>query len=135
MVHEKQGNPRTCKATTTAGSACSAQPVRPDGFCYWHSPALATERAAARRRGGEHRSNRLRAAKLLPAALTSDDLLVTLSRVIHAAERGSVEPGVVTCISGAARTMTEIRKTTEIEQRLADLEARAGIGNNDRRFG
>ncbi len=125
---------RTCKATTVAGSACSAQPVRPDGFCYWHSPALTTERDAARRRGGEHRSNRLRAAKAMPAALTSDDLLVTLSRVIAKTENGEIEPGPANAISSLARAMNAIRETTELERRLSDLEARAGIVN-DRRFG
>ena len=124
---------RTCQATTTAGSACSAQPVRPDGFCYWHSPALATERTAARRRGGEHRSNRLRAAKAMPAALTSDDLLVTLSRVIAKAEKGEIEPGPANAISSLARAMNAIRETTEIEQRLADLERRLNT-SNDRRI-
>jgi hypothetical protein len=70
----------------------------------------------------------------MPTALTSDDLLVRLSQVIDKAERGQIEPGVVNCISGAARTMNEIRKTTEIERRLEELEQRAGL-MNDRRFG
>jgi hypothetical protein len=70
----------------------------------------------------------------MPAALTSDDLLVRLSIVIDKAEKGQIEPGVVNCISGAARTMNEIRKSTEIERRLEELETRAGL-MNDRRFG
>ncbi len=127
MVQGKQGTPRTCKATTAAGSACSAQPVRPDGFCYWHSPALATERDAARRRGGEHRSNRLRAAKAMPAALTSDDLLATLSEAIRRVEAGELVPGVVNAMANLARVINVIRETSEIEQRIRELEQRAGV--------
>ena len=33
-----------CKATTASGSPCSATPVRADGFCWWHAPALEAER-------------------------------------------------------------------------------------------
>ena len=127
------GKPTTCKATTTAGSPCSAQPVRPSGWCYWHDPAIATERAEARRRGGEHRSNRRRAAKAVPPAMSTDDLLATLSEAIRRVEAGELEPGVVNAMANLARAMNAIRESSEIEQRIRDLEQRAGLAN-DRRF-
>jgi hypothetical protein len=118
---------RACKAKTAAGSPCSAQPVRPDGFCFWHSPEAATERAEARRRGGEHRSNRVRAAKAAPPAMSTDDLLATLSEAIRRVEAGELEPGVVNAMANLARAMDAIRESSEIEQRISALESRAGL--------
>jgi hypothetical protein len=123
-----------CQATTKNGKPCSATVVA-DGMCAWHAPSWAERRREWSAEGGRRRSNRARAAKELPAAaLTSDQLLIRLSQVIDKAEKGEIEPGVVNCISGAARTITEIRKSTEIERRLEELEQRAGL-MNDRRFG
>ncbi len=124
MVKSK---PATCKATTAAGSPCSAQPLRKDGYSFWHSPEVATERAEARRRGGEHRSNRVRAAKTVPVAMSTDDLLGTLSEAIRRVEAGELEPGVVNAMANLARAMNAIRESSEVEQRLRDLEQRAGI--------
>lgn len=104
------------------GAPCLAQPVRPSGYCYWHDPAIATERDAARRQGGYNKSNRSRAAKTM--ALTSDDLLLTLSRAILKVEAGTLEPGPANAMASLARAMTSIRETSDLEQRLAELEAR-----------
>jgi hypothetical protein len=84
-------------------------------------------RREAARKGGRSRSNAARAARAMPAALSSDQLLIRLSQVIDKVEKGELEPGVVNCISGAARTMNEIRKSTEIERRLEELERQAGL--------
>src|SRR5215213_2375356 len=116
-----------CQAIARSGSRCNS-PVLPDSaYCFVHDPAAADRRREASVRGGRARSNAARAAKVLQPALTTDDLLVTLSDVIRKAEKSEIEPGIVNCISGAARTMNEIRKTTEIERRLEELEQRAGV--------
>jgi len=93
---------RRCKATTVAGPPCSAQPVRADGYCWWHSPALANERDEARRRGGSARSNRARAKKQLPA----------------------VEPGVGSSVASLARAyvaVTEAGAVETLEREVAEL--------------
>jgi hypothetical protein len=117
-----------CQAVTKSGKPCSATVVA-DGMCAWHAPSWTERRRQWSAEGGRKRSNRARAAKAMPAALTSDDLLVRLSQVIDKAERGEIEPGVVNCIAGAARAMNDIRKSAEIEQRLSELESRAGFGS------
>jgi hypothetical protein len=119
--------PVTCSAIAKSGSRCRRPALAGKQHCLMHDPESAQLRLEASRKGGHARSNAARAAKAMPAALTSDDLLVRLSQVIDKAEKGQIEPGVVNCISGAARTMNEIRKTTEIERRLEELEGRAGI--------
>jgi hypothetical protein len=95
--------------------------------CLMHDAESAELRREASRKGGHARSNAARAAKAMQPALTTGDLLVTLSEVIRKAEKSEIEPSIVNCISGAARTMNEIRKTTEIERRLEELEQRAGV--------
>ena len=123
-----------CQAIARSGSRCGS-PVLPDSqWCWVHDPAAADRRREASVRGGRARSNAARAAKAMPAALSSDDLLVTLSRAIDKVEKGELEPGPANAISSLARAMNSIRETTEIERRLGELEQRAGL-MNDRRFG
>jgi hypothetical protein len=123
-----------CLAIAKSGSRCRRPALAGKQHCLMHDPESAELRREAGRKGGHARSNQARAAKAMRAALTSAQLLIRLSQVIDKAEKGEIEPGVVNCISGAARTMTEIRKSTEIERRLEELEQRAGL-MNDRRFG
>lgn len=63
----------------------------------------------------------------MPAALTSEELLVTLSRAITRVEAGELQAGPANALASLARAMTSIRETTEIERRLMELEQRAGI--------
>lgn len=116
-----------CSAIAKSGSRCRRPALAGKQHCLMHDPESAELRREAGRKGGYARSNAARAAKVLQPALTTDDLLVTLSDVIRKAEKSEIEPGIVNCISGAARTMNEIRKTTEIERRLEELEQRAGV--------
>jgi hypothetical protein len=116
-----------CSAIARSGSRC-ASPVLPESaYCFVHDPAAADRRREASKKGGHARSNAARAAKAMPPALTSDDLLVTLSEAIRKVERGELAPGPANAISSLARAMNSIRETTEIERRLEELEGRAGI--------
>jgi hypothetical protein len=119
-----------CLGTNRDGTPCSAAP-RARGYCLWHDAALASERETWRAKGGANKSNKSRAKKQL--ALTSDDLLATLSRAITKVEAGELEPGPANAMASLARAMNSIRETTEIERRLGELEARA-LTSNDRRF-
>jgi hypothetical protein len=117
-----------CTAQTTSGRPCSAQPVRPDGYCYWHSPATASERADARRRGGRNRSNQARAKKQLPAeVMTDEELLAWLGITFKRVIAGQMLPNVGNAAATIARAMVAVRQASELEERLAALEARAGL--------
>jgi hypothetical protein len=122
----------TCLAVAKSGSRCRRPPLPGKAHCLMHDPESAELRREASRKGGYARSNAARAAKMLPPALTNDDLLVRLSVVIDKAEKGEIEPGVVNCISGAARTMAELRKATDLERRLDELEAKVGAERSQR---
>jgi hypothetical protein len=117
----------TCSAIAKSGSRCRRPALAGKQHCLMHDPESAELRLEASRKGGHARSNAARAAKAMPIALTSDELLVTLSRAIDKVEKGELEPGPANAISSLARAMNSIRETTEIERRLAELEQRAGV--------
>ncbi len=117
----------TCSAIAKSGSRCRRPALAGKQHCLMHDPESAELRLEASRKGGHARSNAARAAKALPPAMTSDDLLVTLSEAIRKVDRGELEPGPANAISSLARAMNSIRETTEIERRLAELEQRAGV--------
>jgi hypothetical protein len=118
--------PVTCSAIAKSGSRCERPALAGKQHCLMHDPESAELRREAGRKGGHARSNAARAAKAMPAALTSDELLVTLSRAMDKVEKGELEPGPANAISSLARAMNSIRETTEIERRLSELEQRAG---------
>ncbi|MDP9472346.1 MAG: hypothetical protein M3Q71_17035 [Chloroflexota bacterium] len=123
---------RQCKGANAAGHPCDAKPVRPSGWCYWHDPALEAERIEGRRKGGAARSNRVRAKKRLPAeTLSLTEVQAFLSYTLKATLAGKVEPGVANAVANVARTMTTVGQAGEVEERIRELEAAAGL--TDRR--
>ncbi len=97
-------------------------------MCAWHDPQLATERAAWRQKGGQSRSNKARARKRLPAeTLSLTEVEAFLSYTLKATLAGKVEPGVANAVANVARTMTTVVQAGEMEGRLRELEAAAGL--------
>ncbi len=117
----------TCSAIAKSGSRCQRPALAGKQHCLMHDPESAELRLEASRKGGHARSNAARAAKAMPTALTSDELLVTLSRAIAKVEKGELEPGPANAMASLARAMNSIRETMEIERRLSELEQRAGV--------
>ena len=111
-----------CMGRNAAGKPCTAQPVRPSGWCYFHDPALAEERAEWRRKDGRSRSNEARAKKQIPAPMTAVELEGLLSQVLKAVIVGKIEPGVATAAAGVARAMIEVAKVGRLERQIAELE-------------
>ncbi len=109
-----------CLGQNRDGAPCSAQ-ARADGYCLWHSPDLAGERAAWRKRGGERRSNRARARAALPQDLR--DVQDALYRALAAVEGGELEPPRANAMSALARAIVAVQQVGDIEQRIAALEA------------
>ena len=114
-----------CTATAASGAPCNAQAWR-DGLCRWHHPALAAERAAWRRRGGEGRSTANRAGKRLPKTLL--DVQGALLRALAAVEAGELEPARANAMAGLARALVTVTEYATLEQRIAALEEAAGVG-------
>lgn len=119
-----------CQATNQAGKPCSAQPWR-DNWCRWHHPSLVDERRAWSAKGGASKSNRARAWKgLAGEALTMPEVSGLLSRALKKVENGTMEPGVATAMATIARALVATQEAGLVQERIAALEERAGIGGN-----
>jgi len=119
--------PIQCSGTNQAGQRCGAQAWQ-DDLCRWHHPRLEAERGEWRRRGGEQRSNKQRAKRQLPdAILTPAELQGFIGLALRGVITGRVEPGVANAVATLARAAVAVREATEIETRLAALEATADI--------
>src|SRR5215212_9858060 len=114
-----------CQAVTKSGKPCAATVVA-DGMCAWHAPSWAERRRQWSAEGGRRRSNASRAKKHLPAGvLTSTELLGVVGLSLKGVLAGRVEVGVANAVANLARAYATVREAVELEQRLADLEARA----------
>jgi hypothetical protein len=123
-----------CSGTNREGGACNAE-VRPGrAWCRWHDPDLEDERAEWRRKGGQARSNAARAGKLARAAQikTIPELQRLLSKAIDDALAGQVQATLLNAVAGAAKAIVDLGQAHELEERLAALEAAAGL--SDRRL-
>jgi len=123
-----------CTALTKDGSPCSATPRVGTGYCPWHDPVLADERHGWKINAGRSKSTRNRARKrILSAALDLHEIDGALCQALLDVLDGSLEPNIGSAAATIARTVSTIRTASEIESRIATLEAQAGIGTA-RRF-
>jgi hypothetical protein len=121
-----------CSATNKDGSPCSAQAWR-GGLCRWHDPQLAADRAAWRAKGGQGKGNGVRARRRLAGATMGPaELQGALASVLQGVIAGEVAPGVGSAAAAIARAIVSIREATEIDERLAALERRAGMTGRGR---
>lgn len=115
---------RTCKAETKTGEPCRAAAMPGSDFCFFHDPESETERHEAQSTGG--RSGRL---KTLPED-TPDlkvencaDVVGLITATINQVRRGQIDPRVANAVGYLANVMIRAVEQSEVEQRLAALEA------------
>ena len=118
-----------CAGTNKDGiTPCSADAREGSRFCTWHDPSLEADRKRWRREGGKAKSNQRRAAKELElAAAGVGQLPAVLYRALGRVETGDLEPRVGTAMATIARAIVDVQAAHELDDRLAALEARAGI--------
>ena len=109
----------TCAATRADGSPCRATPGA-DGLCFAHSPALREKTAAARRQGGENRSNAARAVARAPRDVR--DLLKTLLGAVAEVHEGRLDPKQATAMAALAGAAVKVYATGEQDARIQALE-------------
>ena len=120
---EERGGSRSCKATAKDGRPCGAPPMKGESFCYMHSPATATERKEAAKRGGVTTSARRR---LLLGRLTFGDLgEVREARQALAAAVivGQVHPARAGVVASLVKDAEASFSTQELEARMTRIEA------------
>ncbi len=112
-----------CKAITTAGAPCSATPRPGRDWCRWHDPDLAATRRAERIAGGEAKSNKRRARRmLLDARMEPRAVEGLLCRGMVQVATGKMTPGQLSALAAGARAYVAIREAGEVEERLAAIE-------------
>ena len=118
----------TCQATNADGTPCRMA-AGADGFCFQHSPSRATERDAARRRGGLRRAGKLARATLatlegLPPELKSPDAVrALLDSVIGHTLTGTLDCRVAATVGTLAGVILKAMESGELAERLEALEA------------
>ncbi len=119
-----------CQATTTSGNPCNAQARHGKTVCPWHDQDLAQQRKAWSGQGGRAKSNVVRAKKQLSGeALTMGELQAALCRALRRVETGELEPGPANAMASLARAITSVAEVGTIEERIAALEQRSGVGD------
>ncbi len=113
---------RRCKATNRTGEPCSAAHYQ-DGWCRWHHPSLKEARKAERIAGGEARSNKRRARKLLlDARMSPPEIEGLLCRSMLQVMSGHMAPNMLSAIAAGARAFVAVREAGDVEERLAAVE-------------
>ena len=121
-----------CCAIAKSGKRCVTPVMAGSAYCWMHDPAAAEARREAARKGGRNRATKARALAAIPEAMSTEELAGWLSLLFKQVMAGRTEPRVGTAAATIARVMIDVREATELEQRIADLEARAGIGHGRR---
>jgi hypothetical protein len=119
--------PSQCTEHNKSGAPCSAQAWR-DNLCRWHHPDLEAQRAEERRKGGTARSNAARARKALAGTIRDmTDVKARLMVALAKVEAGELESGPANAMANLARAIATIVQVGELEDRIRELESRAGV--------
>jgi hypothetical protein len=117
-----------CQAKTKEGKPCSATPRPGRPYCLWHDPDAEATRRENARKGGQSRSNLARLKRSLPAEpLTFGDVQNVLGAVLRDLLAGTLDPPVANAAATVARAFAAIAQAGEMEERLRELELRAGV--------
>jgi hypothetical protein len=117
-------NPR-CEHLKGDGQRCEASALGGSRWCFFHDPAKAEQRTAARRAGGTATR-----AIVLPADApnvmieSAADVRRLLAETISQVRRGDLDPRVANCVGYLAGQVLTAFEKDELEQRIAQLERR-----------
>jgi hypothetical protein len=115
--------PTRCRMTRRDGTPCRGRALGDSGYCVFHDPTRAAERAEARKKGGHNRASSARLRALVPPRLVSifDVLEATLAEV----HDGTLEPGRANAMANIARALVAVLTAGELEERLRAVEQKA----------
>lgn len=119
---------RQCKAVNRHGTPCRATPLRERPYCLRHDPELAKQRDAWNLKGGQNRSNAVRAEKRMPGTLR--ETLDMLYRTLEGLESGAVPASRATAIASVARAVVAVFEMGEMELRLSEIEKQLAESSN-----
>jgi hypothetical protein len=117
---------RQCHFIKPNQSRCQANTINGSEFCFFHDPASAAARDAARSDGGRERS---RKTVVLPADTpdkklsSAADVTALLAETINQVRRGEVDTRISNAVGYLAGVLLQAQNRDELEQRLARLES------------
>lgn len=115
-----------CAGRCKGGQACRAPALPDSGLCWAHDPRHA-EQAIKARAEGASRGGKVRALQGRRRRLTTPAaLLVFVDTLIWDAIDGKYDPKLVNAVVGAVNVQRALIESSDLEQRLAVLEAAAG---------
>jgi hypothetical protein len=115
---------KRCISNRRDGQPCQAPAVTTAGFCFTHAPALATKRNAARQRGGQNSAKIVRLRGLIPPRLR--DVYGMLENALEEVHDGKLDYRDASAMASIARAMVSVLTSGELEERVRDLEDKAG---------
>lgn len=115
-----------CEAVTRTGKRCELAARTGSRWCWWHDPATAADRAAARHRGGKARHGRDLAGGEAYELRTVADVVALLG--VAVGDLLTLENSVsrARAIASLATVAVRAIEVSEVEARLSALEARLG---------
>lgn len=113
-----------CETRRANGERCRAQALPGRPLCFAHDPENRARAGDARRKGGQNSGNVVRAARRIPKDMA--DLVKRLLEAVDAVESGALDHRRATAMASLAGAVVRVYETGELEQRLAELEERAG---------
>jgi|SRR5215218_8737959 hypothetical protein len=120
-----------CRAITQTGKPCSGTPRPGTGFCWFHDPALAAQRADGRRRGGHNSAKEQRARKALAGGFKDvQTAQAVMLQVLARLYRGDFDPGLAVAMASVARAIDALAKTTAaaaMEEQLAAMRQQIAV--------
>lgn len=121
-----------CTATTKTGAPCNGWRVGGSLFCLSHDPEHAAAVAESRRAGGRARHGRIIGPIVAPERVELNDMESVLSLLETCANDAmglENSLGRVRAVTGVCLAWAKVFETSELERRLAALEARLANGN------
>jgi hypothetical protein len=114
-----------CLHVKADGTPCRAPALAASQYCYFHDPAKAQERTAARRAGGRKRSQP--AVVLAPdtpdlALASMADVASLLAVTINQTRRGELDPKVANCVGYLGSVLVKTLEQSDLERRIQMLE-------------
>jgi len=111
----------TCNATRKDGTPCKARAQPNVPYCWGHDPTLTEKRREKRAKGGANKATISRLGKRMPATLRP--VLDTLYGALTGLEDGTTDPKTATAMASVAGAIMRLYEGSELEGRLATLEA------------
>jgi hypothetical protein len=113
-----------CKTSTSKGTICQAPPFSDQGYCFFHDPDLAKDRAKAQSVGGaKGKAMSLPINEISQIAIkSSSEILKLIGETIHQVRTGQLDPRIANCVGYLSGIALKAIEQSETEERLAALE-------------